>query len=138
MDTAPIEAYLARHLVLVLCAEVEQSITDLVYQRVDRGGCDDVVASLMKARKKGMVRSAHHAEIASTLGQLSVEVQQKYEAAVELAIGEAGINRLGSAVGARDAVSHSSPPNITLGDVRQAYEAAREVVVAAQDALAAS
>lgn len=138
VDTAAIEAYLARHVVLVLCAEIEQSITDLVYERVDRGGCDQVVAALMKARKKGMVRSAHHSEIAGTLGQLGVSIQEAYEAAVEAAVGEAGINRLGNTVGARDAISHSSPPNITLGDLRDAYVVAQQIVAAARNALAAS
>lgn len=138
IDTAAIEAYLARHVVLVLCAEIEQSITELVYERVDRGGCDEVVANLMRARKKGMVRSATHDEIGQTLGQLGVKIRDQYRAAVEASIGELGVSRLGNAVGARDAVSHSVPPSITLGDVRHAYEAALHVVVAARDALSTS
>lgn len=136
MDTAAIEAYLARHLVLILCAEVEQAVTALVYDRVDRGGCDSVVANLMSARKRGMVRSAKHEEIASTLAQLSDEIREKYEKAVMTTIGEAGVNRLGNTVGARDRLSHTSnPPDIGLGDVREALSAASSVVDAVRAAL---
>ena len=138
IDTSAVEAYLARHVVLVLCAEIEQSITDLVYQRVDRGGCDPVVANLMRARKKGMVRSANHDEIASTLGQLDISIRDSYKSTVLDAVGEAGVVRLGNAVTARDSVSHASPPSITLNDVEAAYQVGLVVVDAATQALAAS
>ena len=138
VDSSAVEAYLARHIVLVLCAEIEQSITELVYERVDRGGCDEVVANLMRARKKGMVRSAKHEEISSTLGQLGVDIRDAYVNAVAAAVGDEGVVRLGNAVVARDAVSHASPPSITLNDVEAAYNVGLAVVDAAQQALAAS
>lgn len=136
VDSSAVEAYLARHAILVLCAEVEQTITDIVYERVDRGGCDPEVANMLRARRKGMVRNAKHGEIADTLGQLSVDIQTKYTDGVAASIGEAGITRLGDTVAARDQLSHSAnPPNVTLRDVREAYVVAEAVVSAARAAV---
>ena len=51
-------------------------------------------------------------------------------------IGEAGVNRLGNTVGARDRLLHTSnPPDIGLGDVREALSAASSVVDAVRAAL---
>lgn len=130
LDTALIEAYLAQHLAVVLCAEVEEIVTGLVYDRIDRSGCDPEIISLLKARKRGVIRNASHKEIADTLGQLGVGVRDAYVNAIDNGIGERGIWHLGNAVAARDDVAHRAPPNVSLGDVRLAFEAATEVIAA--------
>lgn len=134
-DTSAVEAYLAGHLVMVLCAEVEELVTRLIYQRIERGGCDEEVANMLRARRKGMVRNASSKEIADTLGQLSPRIRDTYLAAVSVAPGDEGLASLGNAVAARDLIAHSSAPAITLAEVRNAREAAIAVAQAVSDAL---
>ncbi len=90
IDTAAVEAYLARHLVVLLCAEVEASINSAIIERVD-GAVDDVeVANLVKSVRKGVVRSARHRDICEALEKFSGECKERYSAAVLEAVGEGG------------------------------------------------
>jgi hypothetical protein len=135
IDTAAVEAYLARHLVVLLCAEVETAVNAALLERVDAAVTDVDVRNLIASVRRGVVRSAKHRDIGEALAKLSDEVKRTYDAAVVSAVGEAGIARLGNAVQARDNSAHSAPPNITIGDVAEAAKVAAEAVSCARTAM---
>lgn len=128
IDTAAIEAYLARHVVVLMCAELETLLAEYVWERVDGSGADEEVMSLIKSVRGGVVRNVKHAEIASLMEKFSPQCRDAYTTHVASTVGDSGIARLGNAVRARDEASHSMPPNITLREVAEAATVAGVVL----------
>ncbi|MDA1062580.1 MAG: hypothetical protein O2895_06710 [Chloroflexi bacterium] len=129
-----IEAYLTRHVVVLLCAEIESSVRGLVHAKADRESSEPI-AALVRQIGRNIVRSAKHSEIKDILGYLGPQYATRYDELVRSSIGEAGIARLGNAVAIRDSVAHRSPPPVTFGELRTTHEAAEEVVAAVRTAL---
>ena len=59
----------------------------------------------------------------------------RFSAEVESAIGEEGIQKLGIAVGNRDADAHHTPPDMTFRELEEVYSIAMIVVVAVERVL---
>ena len=53
----------------------------------------------------------------------------------EPSVGEAGIDRLGTAVRKRDEVAHKTPPPITFRELEETYQAATAIVAAVRQTL---
>jgi hypothetical protein len=135
IDTSAVEAYLARHVVVLLCAEVERALNEYFDERIDASGCDDVSKRLLKSIKRGVTRSAKHADISDTIARLGPEFREKYESLVRNAIGDEGIARIGNAVGHRDKASHSTPPAVTLSELELAAGAADALLRSVREAI---
>jgi hypothetical protein len=127
-------AYLARHIAVLLCAEIEIVITKMVFARVDACG-DPAVAQFVKSVRGNIVRNAKHAEIGKKLLLLGDECGERYETEVNARIGPEGIAKLGMAVGTRDESAHSAPPNITFGELEEAYRVAEQIIESVRIAL---
>ena len=134
-DTSAVEAYLARHVVVLLCAEVESRLHEYFDERVDASECDDVSKRLLKSVKRGVSRSAKHSDISDTIARLGPEYRKKYDELVTNAIGDEGIARIGNAVGVRDQASHSSPPSVTLAELILAAEAADAMLASVRETI---
>jgi len=123
LDPAPIEAYLARHIVVLLCNEVESLIASYLNEMVDAAGCTPPVANLLKSVKRP-VRSIRNDDIAEMLGALGLNYKATFKAEVQQLIGDAGSSRMGSAAVARDDAAHRSPPAVTLAELELTTQAA--------------
>jgi len=135
LDTNVIEAYLARHLVIQLCAEVEETIGRLVDTRIAASGCDEEALRYIRSRGGSAVRNARSSEIADMLGQLSASLRKRYLDSVAASVGDAGAALLGNVVTARNSIAHGSPASMSLREVAEAVEVASAIVIAARDAL---
>ena len=131
-DTDPaIVAYLTRYINVLMCAEIESVVTVMVRERIERGIENDVaVVNYLQSINRSAVRNAKYREIANTLGLFGADYKTRFQTDVNARIGESGIERLGFAVGKRDATTHDAmaQPDITFAELEDAYKAAEEVV----------
>ena len=140
-DTDPaIIAYLTRYINILLCAETESTVTEMVRDRLDRGVGDDApVANFLKSMRRSAIRSAKYSEIADTLGLFGTSYKNQFQSEVSTnaKVGESGIQRLGISVGNRDKTAHDSQaqPDITFSELEDAYKVAEEIMQVVMNAL---
>ena len=130
----PIEAYLTRHLVVLLCAEVESSVRQLIHGKVGNESSAPI-AALVGQIGGNIVRNARHSEIKKVLGYLGPAYAAHYDELVQSSIGDDGIARLGNAVVSRNNVAHQSQPTVTFAEIESAHAAAEEVIRAVREAI---
>ncbi len=135
IDATAIESYLAHHVAVMLCAEIEATVHAYVIERMEMGGCDEPTKAWIRSFKRGVVRNAKHSEIADVVGRFGPEFKDRYENLVTDAVGEAGIAQLGNAVGVRDSTAHDTPPTITFRELERAVVVAKSVLQAVRTSL---
>lgn len=128
-------SYLTRYVVVLMCAEIETIITQMIRDRVDLGGGDGAVRKFVYSVSGNLIRNAKVAEIGDKLGRFGDEFKAKYDEIIDSSVGEEGVAKLGMAVGNRDQLAHSTPPNLTFRELEEAYTVAEAVVGAARMAL---
>ena len=134
-DTDPaIAAYLARHVAVVLCAEIEQAVTSLIVERVNRG-CDQASRGFVRSVRKNLVRNARPGEVADTLKLFGEACHGTYESRINLDLGDEGRGRLGTIVTGRDSTAHAAPIDITFAELETAFSYAVKMVAAVEEAL---
>ena len=135
-ETDPaILAYLTRHVNGLMCAEMEVVITQLIRDRVEAGCRDDATLSFVKSMKRSAVRNATYREIRRTVKLLGNRYENRFCELVGHSVGEEGIEKLGIAVDKRNEDAHKSPPDITFGELEEAFGVATLVVIAVSRAL---
>ena len=111
-----------------MCAEIENVVTRLVRERVESGCSDQATLTFIKSMKRSAVRNARFGEIRRTLELLGSDYGNKFSDLVQCNVGEDGINKLGIAVRKRNTNAHENPPDITFGELEEAYGVATLVV----------
>lgn len=135
LDTSAVGAYLASHVAIVLCAEVEAQVTAFFDELIDAAECNPTVTRLAKLRK-GTTRSAKVKDIGDAIERLGSAARERYDAAINDTVGEAGIARIGTTVGARDSASHRTTAlAITFADLELAAQAAVNILQSVRTAL---
>lgn len=139
-DTDPaISAYLTRYINILMCAEVESVVTGMIRGRIERGVTDESVGNFLKSMRRGAVRNAKYSEISDKLGLFGANYKTQFQSDVNAnpKVGEAGIQRLGSAVSKRDDTTHhaQAQPDITFSELEDAYKVAEEIMQAVMDVL---
>ena len=129
LDSSTVAAYLAWHISVVLCGEVEASITACFDEMIDRAKADPVVTKLAKTRK-GVTRSAKYGDIGAALDLVAHDARVRFESEVMATVGEPGVARLGNVVGVRDKTAHDVPPAITFHELEEATDIAKQVIAA--------
>lgn len=134
-DTDPaVVSYLVRHVAVILCGEMETTITRLIVERVSRG-CDDGAANLVMTVRRNLVRNARPAELADKVALFGDKPATRYQELVEATVGDGGLSRLGTLVKHRDATAHSTPLDLTFAELEKAYSDADSLMQAAEQAL---
>ena len=132
----PILDYLVRHINGLMCAEIEQVITDLFRNRLEQGTNDVAISNyIRRILGRSAVRNARFREIRDKLSFFGDEFGQTFEEFVGISVGEEGIEKLGIAVGKRDQDAHHQPPSLTFSDLEEAFGVASLVVQDVQKAL---
>jgi hypothetical protein len=134
LDVAAVASYLAGHLAVLLCGEVESALTGYFDELIDSVGCDESIKRLARSRK-GAASSAKFSDLSGAIGRLGESAKEKFKTEVMSAVGEPGISRLGNVVSLRDDTAHNTPPLITLSEVELAAEVAKKVLQAARTAM---
>lgn len=121
-------AYLTRHVNGLMCAEIERVVTRLIRERLGKGCSDTATSSFLQSLGRSSVRNATVSEIRNTIKLLGSQYQEKFNHLLEQTIGQEGIEKLGIAVGKRNENAHENPPDITFGELEDAFSTATKVV----------
>lgn len=128
--------YLVRHINGLMCSEIEQAVTDLFRTRLAEGSRDASTRSYVERMLgRSVIRNARFREIRNKLDFFGNSYSQQFYDLVYQSVGEDGIERLGIAVGKRDADAHETPPSITFEELEAAFEVANIVMDAVQQTL---
>ena len=135
-DTNPaILDHLTRHINALMCAEVEQVVTQLIVARLAVGQRDEVAkgffSNFLRERRISSIRNATVKEVRSTLSAFGPDYREKFNELVRQGLDEDEVRRkLETAVSRRNANAHHIPPSITFQELEAAYTVANEVVEA--------
>lgn len=128
-DTArEILAYLTRHINGLMCAEIEQSVTRLIRERLEIGCSDAATSNFLKSVGRSSIRNATIREIRNALARFGDGYRERFNNLVNQTVDEAGIEQLSMAVGKRNQDAHDNPPDITFRELEEAFRVAADVV----------
>ena len=123
-----ISAYLTRHVNGLMCAEIERVVTRLIRERLGKGCRDAATSSFLQSLGRSSVRNATVSEIRNTIKLLGGQYQEKFNHLLDQVVGQEGIEKLGISVGKRNENAHENPPDITFGELEDAFSIANKVV----------
>ena len=124
----PILAYLTRHINGLMCSEIEQVVTRLVKERLALGCGDEATSNYLTSLRRNAIRNAKFSEVKRTLALFGTLYRDYFDKLVQESLGEAGVERLGIAVGKRDQDAHETPPDITFDELEKAFVVASKMV----------
>lgn len=131
---SPIEAFLVRHLLVLMCATFEEEIERLVADRVSQSA-DSAVQEFAKSCVNQVFRSIAVKELSGFLGKFGVVCKQVFQTQVN---GTRAETFYGTIVSNRHNVAHSVGANVTFVELVNSYEEAHVVLDAVRAALDAS
>lgn len=125
-----IESYLTQHVLVIMCADVQQEIYKVVEKRVDLAD-DSAIKNFAVASCKRVLRSVGKSEIAGFVGHFGADAKSYLNNQVEDEI----VTNYNNAVTNRHDIAHSSGSNITFRELETAIEAARALIQAVSEAI---
>jgi len=129
-----IEFYLTRGILVMLCAEIESTVTKLILDRV-ASSSDPEIGAFAQSVGPGFVRNAKTGEIGRILARFGEDCHARYDAALKATIEDAGIARIGNVVFTRGQFAHSEPPAVTFREAEDAHLDAVKMIDAVATAL---
>lgn len=118
-----IESYLTQHVLVIMCADVQQEIYKVVEKRVELAD-DSALKSFAVAACKRVLRSIGKSEVAGFVGQFGVDAKNYLNEQIDDAI----VTVYNNAVANRHDVAHSGGSNITFRELESAIEAAKTLI----------
>lgn len=125
-----VETFLAQHILVIMCAEMQQEIGRLIKTRIDELGSTEI-SNFTVASCGRLFRSVMTNEIAGLLGNFSAKCKESFNAQ----LGDRVVMQYNAAVKDRHAVAHKSGVQLTLSDAKAVLEDAAKVLYAASHAL---
>lgn len=125
-----VEIFLAQHILVIMCAEMQQEIIRLIKARMDELGSAEL-SSFAVASCGKLFRSVMTSEIAGLLGNFSAACKESFNAQ----LGDRVVMQYNAAVKDRHSVAHKSGVQLTLNDVKAVLEDAKAVLSATVIAL---
>lgn len=125
-----IEAYLTQHVLVILCADVQQEIYKVVENRADMA--DDVALKLYAvATCKRVLRSIGKGEVAGFVGYFGSDAKDYLNHNID----DEDVTIYNNAVSSRHDVTHSSGTNVTFRELEEAISAARKIITVVSNAI---
>ena len=133
MDTSAVSAYLATHVAIVLCAEVEDTVRGYLSEIIDADACTGRVREWAKPRTND-VRNATFKGLRELIAfKWDETLAARFEAtALNAGIDDAKKSRLGNVVKARNDSSHAGGATVTFSEVAIAAGVACEILAIAR------
>jgi hypothetical protein len=125
-----IEHYLTQHILVVLCAEIQQAIYSIVEERATLSH-DDKIRNFVVSSGKRMLRSVQKDEIAKFIGLFGIEAKDKLNSLLN----DKEVNIYNNAVSNRHEVAHNFGAQISFGELLLALDAADKILDAVRQAL---
>ncbi|MCA9564836.1 MAG: hypothetical protein KC561_15170, partial [Myxococcales bacterium] len=110
-------AYLVRHIVILLCSEIQREVTKHLINRVGLAG-DAHVVSLVRGTSGSIVRSARPDDISDVMAKLSPELKSYFKRRLKEELDEQASTLLGNVVTQRNSIAHDTQPNVTFSEMR--------------------
>ena len=114
-----IESYLTQHVLVIMCAEVQQELYRVLEERAKQAG-DEALKSYAIATCKRVLRSIGKGEVAGFVGYFGAEAKEY----LNKNINDEEITLYNNAVAVRHDVAHKSGSNITFRELENTTKAA--------------
>ena len=125
-----IEAFLTQQLLVIICAEIEKAIKEMIIAQA-RDRCSDDFQAFIKSCLNAIFRSSKSSEIAGLLNRFGTARKQRF---LEL-MDEGAKNAYDSIVVNRHNTAHGSGSNLTFREAVASYRAGLSVIESLSTAL---
>lgn len=125
-----IESYLTQHVLVVLCAEIQQEIYLQLETRAHLNG-DSELKNFAVASGKKILRSVSKKDIANFVGMFGLRAKEHLNENVD----DAEVTLYNNAVSKRHDVAHSNGTNITFSELINIIDSAEKLMLAIGDAI---
>ena len=125
-----IESYLTQHLVVIMCADIQQELHKILERRASRTG-DIALQHYAVATCKKVLRSIGKNEIAGFAGYFGSEAKEY----LNNHLTEQEISIYNNAVKARHNVAHNNGASITFQELDKAIVVAKKLITTLSDAI---
>lgn len=125
-----IEAYLTQHLLVIMCAEVEQAIHSILEKRLLSANDPDLCRFAMSSGQR-VLRSIKKGELAGFVGRFGDHAQRKFDSLLE----EKEVSAYNNAVQARHDIAHQRGALISYSELVTALNVAEKVLGAVREAI---
>lgn len=128
---SPVESFLAEHILIVLCADMQQALYDIADQRARRSSDDPVLRAFVSEASTRILRSVQKKEIATFVGLFGAECKNRFNDMLD----EKDVTIYGNAVRERNAVAHRQGGAIAFMNLPDVIAAAHKILDSAEGAL---
>lgn len=126
-----IEAFLTRYLLILICAQFEEKIKDILIKRAEKTK-DMYLASYVRSSLAHIFRSIKTSEISGLLNRFGVDYKQKFQDNVSGTTEETFYNNI---VTNRHLTAHNSGANLTFDELVDYYEKGHTIIDHVEEAL---
>jgi hypothetical protein len=127
-----IESYLTQHLLVVLCADIQQEIYRLSEERASLAN-DAALSSYVSATARRVLRSVQKSDIAKFVGMFGADSKARLNSLIE----DSEITIFNNAVFDRHDVAHKQGSQITFQELQRAVTVAEKLLSAVDECLRA-
>lgn len=118
-----VESYLTQHILVIMCAEMQQEIYGIVNQRTAKN-IDLPLTKFVSVAQTRMLRSVKTSEIAGFLAYF----ENEYKDAISKSLSEQEVSVYNNAVGDRHDVAHKQGANVTFDELKRACSVASKIL----------
>jgi len=118
-----IESYLTQHVLVIMCADIQQELYRVLEQRAEKAG-DIPLKTYAVATCKRVLRSIGKSEVAGFVGYFGSNAKEFLDNNID----DKEVTIYNNAVSGRHDVAHKSGANITFRELEEAMNAARNVI----------
>jgi hypothetical protein len=125
-----IESYLTQHILVILCADIQQEIYIISEQRAEMIG-DPALVKYVSSTARKVLRSVGKSEIATFVGMFGSDAQKKLNALID----DSDVTIFNNAVSSRHDVAHKQGAQITFRELKDAVAVAERLLEAVENAI---
>lgn len=128
---SPVESFLAEHILIRLCADMQQALYDIADQRAQRSSDDPALRSFVSVASTRILRSVQKSEIAKFIGFFGPECKTRFNDMLD----DKDVTIYDNAVRERNQVAHRQGGTIAFMNLPDVIAAAHKVLDSAEGAL---
>jgi hypothetical protein len=130
-----IESYLVQYALIVLCAEIEEKVTDIVKNRAFLT-CDESLANFVSTISRRVLRSVKKNELAGFVGYFGKKEQGKFNDFFMDDTGQKRVQSYDNAINARHSIAHGgSGVQVTFSELESAISVAQHILQAFEQSI---
>ena len=124
---SPIESYLTQHIVVILCAEMQQEIYKLVDQKAKKN-TDKLISNFVSSTQKKVLKSIETGAITGFIRLFSPDQGE----IINKALSPQEVSMYNNVVDRRNAVAHKFGATITFLELKNAIDIAKKILITLQ------